>query len=64
MNVNFLLPVTDGLLTATAVVLQHGRRIIVGTADVRDDAGRLVACGRATYIINRARNAADVQRAE
>lgn len=54
MNINFLLPVTDGRLTATAVILQQGKRIIVGSADVRDDSRRLVACGRATYIVNQA----------
>ena len=52
MNVNYLLPVTAGRLTATATIVQQGKRIIVGTADVHDDQGRPVACGRATYIIN------------
>jgi acyl-CoA thioesterase len=52
MNVNYLLPVAGGQLTATATILQQGRRIIVGTADVHDDQGRLVACGRATFIVS------------
>ena len=52
MNVNYMLPVTGGRLTATATILQQGKRIIVGTAEVHDDQGRLVACGRATYIVN------------
>ncbi|HUW64032.1 MAG TPA: PaaI family thioesterase [Spirochaetia bacterium] len=54
MNVNYLLPVTKGRLIAAATILQQGKRIIVGSAEVRDDKDRLVACGRATYIINRA----------
>ena len=53
MNVNFLLPVTGGRLIAAGTILQQGKRIIVGSAEVRDERDRLVACGRATYIVNR-----------
>lgn len=59
MNVNYLQPVTEGRLIATGNILQQGSRIIVGTAEVRDEGGRLVACGRATYIINRAPGSGD-----
>jgi len=52
MNVNYLLPVREGVLTATAAIVHQGRRTIVGTADVHNEKGRLVACGRATYIVN------------
>lgn len=52
MNVNYLLPVTEGRLVAVATILQQGKRIIVGSVEVRDDGGRMVACGRATYIVN------------
>ena len=54
MNVNYLRPVREGRLTATGSIVQRGGRLIVGTADVHNGEGRLVACGRATYIVNQA----------
>lgn len=48
-----LLPVTEGRLIAPGTILQQGKRIIVGSAEVRDGHDRLVDCGRATYIVNR-----------
>lgn len=51
LNVSFLGAVSEGTLTAEGRILRRGRAIAFGTADVFDDAGELVATGRATYRI-------------
>lgn len=50
LKVNFLAPVTRGRLIAEATLFQHGRTIAAGDVEVRDDRGRLVAKGIATYV--------------
>jgi uncharacterized protein (TIGR00369 family) len=51
MKVNFTAPAIPGLLRASARIIQRGKRIAVGEAEVRDRNRTLVAKGLATYII-------------
>ena len=46
---DYLRPAIDTALTATATVRRAGRTVGVVDVDVVDDAGRLLAVGRATY---------------
>lgn len=43
-------PVFEGTLTVTAEVMRSGRRILYAEAEVRDEAGRLVARGNQTAV--------------
>ena len=49
-TVNYLRPVTSGRVRAAARVARAGRRIIVATADLFDDGGKLAATALTTYI--------------
>jgi len=51
MKVNFTAPANPGLLRANARIVQRGKRIAVGEAQVRDTKRSLVAQGLVTYII-------------
>jgi len=51
MKVNFTAPAKPGLLRANARIIQRGKRIAVGEAEVRDRNRILVAKGFVTYII-------------
>ena len=51
LNVSFLAAADGGNLFAEARILRKGRTIAVGETTVTDAAGRLVAVGRATYMI-------------
>lgn len=50
LTVNYLRPLTAGRVRATARVARAGRRIIVATADLLDDAGKLAATALTTYL--------------
>lgn len=50
-KVNFLKPVGAGTVTALGVILRLGRTIAVGSTEVRNAAGEVVAVGSATYYI-------------
>ena len=50
-KVNFLKPVGAGTVTALGVILRLGRTIAVGSTEVRNAAGEVVAFGSATYYI-------------
>jgi uncharacterized protein (TIGR00369 family) len=52
MKSSFLRPVRTGdVLTCTAAVLKPGNLVAFLQAEVRDDAGNLVATGSSTYLI-------------
>ena len=51
MKLNFTAPAKPGRLRATARIIQRGKRIIVGEAEVRDRKRTLIAKGLVTYII-------------
>ncbi|MBE3582699.1 MAG: PaaI family thioesterase [Limnochordaceae bacterium] len=50
-KVNFLHPVLQGRLRATAQVVHQGHHLVVGRSELRDDAGQLLAIGQGTYFV-------------
>jgi len=50
-KVNFLKPVSDGVVTARGTILRLGSTIAVGATEIRNDQGEVVAFGSATYYI-------------
>lgn len=50
LTINFLRPLSSGRATAIAKVMRAGRRIVVVSAEVLDDSGKLVATALSTYI--------------
>lgn len=58
LNVAFLQPSSTGPLTCRARIRRRGRSLAVGEAEVTDGAGKLMAVGRATYLVGGARPAA------
>jgi acyl-CoA thioesterase len=53
LKLNYIAPVVDGNLTATATVISKRRRLAVVTAEVRDEQGELVALAQGTFAIIR-----------
>jgi uncharacterized protein (TIGR00369 family) len=51
MKINFLSSVTGGELVGEARIIQKGRRLALAEMDVKDETGKWVAKGLATYII-------------
>ena len=51
LNVSFIASVSEGDVFAEGRILRRGKTIAFGEATVTDGAGRLVAVGRATYMI-------------
>jgi uncharacterized protein (TIGR00369 family) len=50
LTISYLRPLTSGRAHATAKVLRAGRRLIVVSAELSDDAGTLAATALSTYI--------------
>ena len=50
LTISYLRPVTEGTLNCAAKVVRSGRRLLVVSAEVLDDAQRLVATALSTYI--------------
>lgn len=59
LKVNFLAPARLGLLKAKGRIVHRGKRIAVGSGEVRDRQGRLVATGLVTYMILESRRKND-----
>jgi len=51
LNVSFLAAARDGDLFAEGQIIRRGRTIAVGETRITDGAGRLLAIGRATYML-------------
>ena len=51
LNVSFMAAATAGAVTAEGRLLRRGRAIAFGECRISDDAGKLLAVGRATYLI-------------
>jgi len=51
LNVSFLAAAGDGDIVAEGRLLRRGRSVAFGEARITDGAGRLVAVGRATYMM-------------
>lgn len=50
-RIDFMRPVVNSSLTVTATIRRRGRTLGVSDADAFDDAGKLVATGRATFVM-------------
>ena len=50
MKVNYLSPIREGRIVASARLIRDGRRIVVAECDVIDSRGRLAAKGLLTYM--------------
>jgi uncharacterized protein (TIGR00369 family) len=50
LTISYLRPLKDGRAHATAKVVRSGRRLIVVSAELTDDAGKLIATALTTYI--------------
>lgn len=55
LNVSFIAGVSEGDVLAEGRLLRRGRTIAFGEATITDAEGRLLAAGRATYMIQAAR---------
>ncbi|WP_209123552.1 PaaI family thioesterase [Alkalihalobacillus sp. BA299] len=53
MNINYFRPAIKGKIIAEGKVLNRGKLLIVGVADIKDEEGRLLATGRATFAVKR-----------
>ena len=51
LSITFLQPSSAGPLTCRAKIRRRGRSLAVGEAEVSDAGGRLMALGRATYLV-------------
>lgn len=50
LTISYLRPLKDGRAHSTARVIRAGRRLIVVSAELVDDAGKLIATALTTYI--------------
>ena len=55
LNVSFIAGATEGEIFAEGQILKMGRSVAFGETRITDSAGRLLAVGRATYMILRPR---------
>jgi len=51
MNINYIRPVKDGKIFARGQVVHQGASLLVGTANIEDEQGKLLATGRATFFV-------------
>jgi acyl-CoA thioesterase len=51
LDIHFLRPVSDGRLWGEGRVTQKGKRLVVGQGEIKDDQGKLVAFGTATFCL-------------
>ena len=51
LKINFLAAAEKGYLTGTAKIISHGRRLMVGEMEVRDENSKLIAQGLGTYMV-------------
>ncbi len=52
LTVSYLRPLSQGTAAATAKIIKSGRRLVVASAEVTDNAGRIIATALTTYIKN------------
>ncbi|MDD4801570.1 MAG: PaaI family thioesterase [Syntrophomonas sp.] len=51
LKVNYFRPVNAGRLWGEGKVIHRGKRLLVGQGEIKDEAGRMVAFGTATFMI-------------
>jgi uncharacterized protein (TIGR00369 family) len=61
LKLNYLAPVISGVVTATASVVNIGRRLAVVTCEVHDATGKLVGLAQGTFAIIEAPTAEPVE---
>jgi uncharacterized protein (TIGR00369 family) len=55
MNINYFRPAIRGKIFAEGKLVHIGKSLIVGVGDIKDEDGRLLATGRATYAVKKRR---------
>ncbi|MBT2658451.1 PaaI family thioesterase [Bacillus sp. ISL-18] len=55
MNINYFRPAIKGKIFAEGKLINKGKNLIVGVGDIKDEEGRLLATGRATYAVKKRR---------
>ncbi len=53
IKINYLRAANEGTLWGEGKVIQKGRKMVVAQGEIRDDAGKMVAIGTATFIITK-----------
>jgi acyl-CoA thioesterase len=53
MNINYFRPAIKGKIFAEGKLVHIGKSLIVGVGDIKDEEGRLLATGRATYAVKK-----------
>jgi acyl-CoA thioesterase len=51
LHVSYIAPAEPGVLKSRGKIVHKGKRVAVGDAEVRDERGRLISRGSATYMI-------------
>ncbi len=51
IKVNYFRPVSKGRILGEGKVIQKGKKILVGQGEIRDEEGRMVAFGTATFMV-------------
>lgn len=51
MKLNFLRPAKKGRILGLGTIIQKGRRIIVGQGEIKDEEGKILAFGTATFMV-------------
>lgn len=51
LNINFFRPAKQGRIYAEGRVINKSKLLAVGVGDVKDEDGKLLATGRATYVL-------------
>lgn len=51
LNVNLIRPAGEGILYARGRVVHPGSTLLVGSADIESEEGKLLATGRATFFV-------------
>lgn len=53
MNINYFRPAIKGKILAEGKLVNKGKQLVVGVGDIKDEEGRLLATGRATFAIKK-----------
>ncbi|NWQ42854.1 PaaI family thioesterase [Bacillus sp. EB106-08-02-XG196] len=53
MNINYFRPAIKGKIFAEGKLVNKGKLLIVGTGEIKDEEGRLLAIGKATYAVKK-----------
>ncbi|MCB8817149.1 PaaI family thioesterase [Desulfosporosinus shakirovi] len=51
IKINYLRPISEGTLWGEGMVIQKGKKIVVAQGEIKDDAGKKLAIGTATFMV-------------